>query len=64
MKNPIKDNIGKIIGWVEEDSKGNQVVSNVWGRIVSRYDATNNVTTNEYGMRMYQGNMTTTFLDK
>lgn len=55
-KEAIREFSGKIIGWVETDSEGNQIVRNFPGQIVARYDARNNVTRNFTGLIISKGN--------
>ena len=40
----IREYGGKIIGYVDTDSKGNQTVRSFYGNIVAMYDASSNTT--------------------
>jgi len=47
---------GKIIGWMETDNKGNMIIRNFYGQIVSKYDAQLDVTRDFYGRQLTHGN--------
>lgn len=47
-KETIRDFYGKIIGYIETDSKGNKIVKDFYGRIQGYYDKGNNVTRDFY----------------
>lgn len=55
-REPVREFGGKIIGWVETDSEGNQDIRNFYGVIIARYDARINVTRDFYGKVLTQGN--------
>ena len=52
----VKDWNGKILGWVETDSRGNQIVRNFSGKIVAKYDAQGDRTTDFAGRVLSRGN--------
>ena len=59
---PIKDWNGRVLGWVDTDSRGNQVVKNFGGRILARYDAINNRTTDFAGKKLSEGNTAVSYI--
>jgi hypothetical protein len=58
-KEKIKDNYGKIIGWIETDHLGNKVAKDFYGKIVGRYIKMSNLTKDFYGRIIAQGDVTT-----
>lgn len=55
-REPIRDFSGKIIGFVESDDKGNQIVRAFSGRIIAKYDAQFNCTREFSGRIISRGN--------
>ena len=55
-KEPIRQFGGKIIGWVETDKFGNQLVRNFGGKIIGRYDKINDCTRDFGGKILTKGN--------
>lgn len=54
----IRDFYGKIQGWVEEDeTTGNKIIRDFYGRIVAKYDKNQNVTRDFYGKIIGKGDM-------
>lgn len=60
----IKDWTGKILGFKETDSNGNEKVWGFTGGIVSKYDAEHNCTRDFYGHKLTEGNTATSMLNK
>lgn len=58
----IRDNKGKIVGWIEHDHLGNKVVRDFYGRIKGRYKKAPNATFNFYGKIVAYGDATTGLL--
>lgn len=54
-KEPVKNWYGKILGWVEEESNGNKIYKDFYGRIVARYEKQSNVTKDFYGRQLTKG---------
>lgn len=61
-KTTIRDFYGRILGYVYEDAKGNKVVRNFYGQIVSKYDKATNTTRNFYNQIIGRGDISTSFL--
>lgn len=55
-KEAIREFSGKIIGWVETDNNGNQLVRNFIGNIIAKYDSNMNVTRDFLGNIISRGN--------
>jgi len=55
-REPVREFGGKIIGWVETDTQGNQEVRNFNGTIIARYDARIKITRDFYGRELTKGN--------
>lgn len=55
-KEPIRAFNTKIIGWVETDDKGNQIVSNFTGVILGKYDKACDCTRDFTGRILTKGN--------
>lgn len=51
----IKDWRGKIIGYIQTDSKGNKIIRDFYRKILGRYDKTLNVTKDFYGRLVAKG---------
>lgn len=60
----IKDWTGKILGFKETDSKGNETVRGFNQMVVSRYDVEHNCTRDFYGRKLTEGNTATSMLNK
>jgi extradiol dioxygenase family protein len=58
MREAIKDFYGKIIGWIETDSKGNKIVKDFYGKILGRYDKALDKTMDFYGKVLSKGDIT------
>lgn len=56
MKEPVREFSGKIIGWVETENDGSQIVRAFSGKIIAKYDARFNVTREFSGKVLTQGN--------
>ena len=52
----VKDWTGKVLGWVDTDSSGNQIVYNFGLRVLAKYDAQKNITTDFAGRKLSEGN--------
>ena len=52
----VKDWTGKVLGWVDTDSSGNQIVYNFGLRVLAKYDARKNITTDYVGKKLSEGN--------
>lgn len=57
-KEKIKDQNGKIVGWVETDHLGNKVAKDFYGRLKGRYSKMTNLTKDFYGKIVAQGDAT------
>lgn len=57
QRETIREFSGKILGYVETDSKGNQVVKDFYGYIVAKYDKNSNMTRDFYGRVIGYGNL-------
>lgn len=55
-KEPIKNFYGQIIGWIETDKNGNQMVKNYYGVVLGTYDKKSNLTKDFYGRIIAKGN--------
>lgn len=56
FKEAITERSGKILGWVETDTVGNQTLTDFYGKIVGKYDVKFNETRDFYGRRVSRGN--------
>lgn len=63
-KTAVKDYYGRIIGWVEEDLKGNKIIRNFYGQIVGKYDKTANLTRDFYNRIVARGDVAVGLLYK
>ena len=59
---PVKDWTGKVLGWVDTDKNGNQVVKNFGGRVLAKYDAKANKTTDFAGRKLSEGNTAISYI--
>ena len=59
---PVKDWTGKVLGWVDTDSKGNQVVKNFGGKVLAKYDVMKNRTTDFNGRKLSEGNTAISYI--
>ena len=65
VKEKIRDWTGKIIGFVETDSKtGNKIIRDFYGKIVGKYDKKNNVTRDFYGNKVARGDQLLLMLNR
>jgi extradiol dioxygenase family protein len=55
-KTAIRDFYGKILGWVEEEPNGDQIIRDFYGKILRKYDKKSNVTRDFYGRILTTGN--------
>ena len=62
QKEAIKDWQGKILGFIETDSSGNQILRDFYGKILGRYNASLNITQDFYGRQVGKGNIIMTLL--
>ena len=60
----VKDWTGKILGWVDTDNKGNQIVYNFGLRVLAKYDAYNDWTTDFAGKVLSRGNTAIAYIYK
>lgn len=63
-KEPIRQQSGKIIGFIETDKDGNQQVRDFAGRILGYYDKKTNTSRDFYGRPKTRGNTIIGFLYK
>lgn len=64
-KEKIKDWTGKIIGFVETDSRtGNKVIRDFYGKILGTYDKKNDVTRDFYGNKVARGDQLLMLLNR
>ncbi len=61
-KEPIKDWTGKILGFMETDSRGNKILRDFYGNILGKYDKGLNVTRDFYGRQVGKGDILLTLL--
>jgi len=52
----VKDWMGRILGWVDTNSDGNQIAYNFGLRVLAKYDAQRNITTDFAGRKLSEGN--------
>ena len=57
ISNAVRDNFGRIIGYIDIESNGNKVARDNFGRILGRYDKEFNSTTDQFGRIIYKGDM-------
>lgn len=55
-KEPVREFSGKIIGWIETDNQGNQIIRAFSGRMIAKYDKQSDVTRDFYGKIISKGN--------
>lgn len=60
----LKDFQGRIIGYIETDEKGNQIIKDFYHRIRGKYDKATNTTRDFYGRIIGRGNILTTLLNR
>ena len=60
----VKDWTGKVLGWVDTDSRGNQTVYNFGMRVLAKYDAQNDRTTDFAGKVLSRGNTAVAYIYK
>ena len=53
---PVREFSGRIIGWIETDNHGNQIIRAFSGLIIARYDKDLNVTREFSGRIISKGN--------
>lgn len=58
----IRDFYNKIIGYIETDERGNQVVKDFYRRILGRYDKASNTTRDFYGKIIAKGNQVSSLI--
>lgn len=58
----IKDFYGKILGSVEEDSRGDIIARDFFGKILGRYDKQMNVTKDFFGKIIGTGDLTSALI--
>ena len=63
-RNVIKDFKGVILGYIEEDSNGNQICKDSRGKKLGSYDKKSNVTKDIYGKKLSKGNTVVSLLYK
>mgnify|MGYP007064931448 FL=1 len=64
-KETIKDWTGKILGFVETDSRtGNKIIRDFYGRIKGKYDKKLNVTRDFYGRKVANGDQLLMMLNR
>ena len=56
-KTPLRDFYGKIIGYIESDDEGNQMLRDFYGKILGKYEARSNITRDFYGTIIGRGNV-------
>lgn len=59
---PVKDWTGRVLGWIETDKKGNQIIKNFGGKVLARYDAVNDRTTDFAGKMLSRGNTAISYI--
>ena len=60
----VKDWAGKVLGWVRTDDRGNQIVYNFGHRVLAKYDAQNDRTTDYAGRVLSHGNTAIAYIYK
>lgn len=61
-KQIIRDFYGRILGYIEEDNKGNKTVRDFYGRILGKYDKRFNVTRDFYGKIIANGDISSSLI--
>lgn len=51
----IKDIYGRIIGFIDEDERGNKTIKNEYSRILGYYNSSDDTTRDEYNRPLYRG---------
>lgn len=64
MTTKLKDFYGRVIGTIEEDSKGNKIIKDFYGRVQGKYDKNLNITKDFYGRVVGQGDLLTSLLSE
>ena len=59
---PVKDWSGRVLGFVETDKKGNQIVKNFGGKVLARYNAEKDWTTDYAGKLLSRGNTAISYI--
>lgn len=59
----IKDFYGRIVGYIEEDNKGNKTVRDFYRRITGYYDKKLNITKDFYGRIIAKGDASGSLID-
>ena len=62
MIQEIREIDGKRIGTIEEDSSGNKIARDFYGRILGKYNKKSNITYDFYGRKLSQGDITTSLI--
>lgn len=65
-RKPIRDASGKLLGFVEQDDRGNQTARSAAGKLLGRYDRESDLTRDPAGKLRTRGNSLTSslFADK
>ena len=58
----VKNFYGKIIGSVEDDARNNVIAKDKYGKIICRFDKTQNVTKDVYGKIIGTGDLTSALI--
>ncbi len=58
----IREFNGSIVGHLEHESNGDITVKNFYGKILGRYEKSQDVTKDFYGKILYRGNMAAALL--
>ena len=58
----LKDFYGRVIGTIEEDSRGNKTIKDFYGRVQGKYDKNLNITKDFYGRVVGKGDLLTSLL--
>ena len=62
MRETIRDFYGSIVGYLEHESNGNITAKSFTGKILGRYEKSQDVTKDFYGKILYRGNMASALL--
>jgi len=63
-KEAVREFSGKIIAWIETDTKGNKTIRDFYGRILGKYDKASNTTRDFYGRIIAHGDQSGMLIHK
>ena len=63
-KEVVRNFLGRTLGTIETDYKGDKIVRNFYGRMLGRYDKKNNVTRDFYGRIVSRGDQSSMLFNR